>query len=48
LENRQGPVLLRSGIEGGLCGQVEVEREPVTVDATPPLSVRSDSIPAKL
>jgi hypothetical protein len=33
-------VLLRSGIEGGLRGQVEVEREPVTVDAAPPLSVR--------
>jgi hypothetical protein len=29
-------VLLRSGIEGGLRGQVEVEREPVTVDAAPP------------
>lgn len=29
-------VLLRSGIEGGLRRQVEVEREPVTVDAAPP------------
>ncbi|HEX4165012.1 MAG TPA: GIY-YIG nuclease family protein [Bryobacteraceae bacterium] len=28
-------VLLRSGIEGGLRGQVEVDREPVTVDAEP-------------
>jgi hypothetical protein len=25
----------RSGIEGGLRGQVEAEREPVTVDAEP-------------
>ncbi|WP_278045534.1 hypothetical protein [Edaphobacter modestus] len=38
--NRQAPVLLCSGIEGGLRGQVEVEREPVTVDAALPLSVR--------
>ena len=29
-------VLLRSGIEGGLRRQLEVEREPVTVDAEPP------------
>ena len=29
-------VLLRSGIEGGLRRQIEVEREPVTVDAAPP------------
>jgi hypothetical protein len=29
-------VLLRSGITGGLRRQVEVEREPVTVDAAPP------------
>jgi hypothetical protein len=29
-------VLLRSGIEGGLRRQVEVERDPVTVDAAPP------------
>lgn len=29
-------VLLRSGITGGLRRQVEVERDPVTVDATPP------------
>ena len=29
-------VLLRSGIEGGLRRQVEVEREAVTVDAAPP------------
>jgi hypothetical protein len=28
-------VLLRSGIEGGLRRQVEVDREPVTVDADP-------------
>jgi hypothetical protein len=28
--------VLRSGFEGGLRSQVEVEREPVTVDATPP------------
>jgi hypothetical protein len=30
-------VLLRSGIEGGLRRQVEAEREPVSVDAEPPL-----------
>jgi hypothetical protein len=29
-------VLVRSGITGGLRRQVEVERDPVTVDATPP------------
>ena len=29
-------VLLRSGITGGLRRQVEVDREPVTVDAAPP------------
>jgi hypothetical protein len=29
-------VLLRSGISGGLRRQVEVERDPVTVDAAPP------------
>jgi hypothetical protein len=29
-------VLVRSGIGGGLRREVEVEREPVTVDATPP------------
>jgi hypothetical protein len=29
-------VLLRSGITGGLRRQVDVEREPVTVDAAPP------------
>jgi hypothetical protein len=29
-------VLLRSGITGGLRRQVEVERDPVTVDAVPP------------
>ena len=35
-------VLLRSGIEGGLRRQVEVEREPVTVDTTrPPREVTS-------
>lgn len=30
-------VLLRSGITGGLRRQVEVDRDPVTVDAAPPL-----------
>ena len=29
-------VLVRSGIAGGLRRQIEAEREPVTVDATPP------------
>jgi hypothetical protein len=30
-------VLLRSGFTGGLWGEVEIEREPVEVDAAPPL-----------